>query len=58
MDCGGGPTELVFNETNEYGKRRVSITGFTSVSGMAERCGVLIGDQLVFVNGLPVGAGC
>jgi hypothetical protein len=58
LDCGGGPTELVLNETNEYGKRRVSITGFTSVSGMAERCGVLIGDQLVFVNGLPVGAGC
>ena len=58
LDCGGGPTELMFDETNEGGKRRVSITGFTSVSGMAERSGVLIGDQLVFVNGLPVGIGC
>lgn len=58
LDCGGGPSELIFNETNECGKRRVAITGFTSVSGMAERCGVLIGDQLVFINGLPVGAGC
>ena len=58
LDCGGGPSELIFNETNEYGKHRVVITGFTSVSGMAERCGVLIGDQLVFINGLPVGAGC
>jgi hypothetical protein len=58
LDCGGGPSELVFNETVENGKRRVLVTGFTNVSGMAERCGVLIGDQLVFVNGLPVGAGC
>jgi hypothetical protein len=57
-DCGGGPSELVLNETNEGGKRRVLVTGFTNISGMAERCGVLIGDQLVFVNGLPVGAGC
>jgi hypothetical protein len=58
LDCVGGPSELVFNETNERGKRRVLVTGFTNVSGMAERSGVLIGDHLVFVNGLPVGAGC
>jgi hypothetical protein len=58
VDCSGGPAELVFGEAVDDGKRRVLIQGFNNVSGMAERCGVLIGDQLVFVNGLPVGAGC
>jgi hypothetical protein len=58
LDCGGGPSELILVEKVNDGKRRILITGFTSVNGMAERCGVLIGDQLVFVNGLPVGAGC
>jgi hypothetical protein len=58
VDCSGGPAELILDETVDNGKRRVFIKGFTNVSGMAERGGVLIGDHLVFVNGLPVGAGC
>jgi hypothetical protein len=58
VDCSGGPAELILDETLEDGKRRVFIQGFNNVSGMAERGGVLIGDHLVFVNGLPVGAGC
>lgn len=58
VDSRGGPTELVFGETQEGDKRRVVVKGFKNVSGMAEGSGILIGDQLVFVNGLPVGAGC
>lgn len=58
VDCSGGPFELILNERVEIGKRRVFIEGFNNVSGMAELGGVLIGDHLVFVNGLPVGAGC
>lgn len=58
VDCSGGPSELILGETLDIGKRRIVIQGFNNVSGMAERGGVLIGDHLVFVNGLPVGAGC
>jgi hypothetical protein len=58
VDCNGSPDELIFGASLEGDRRRILINGFTNVSGMAERCGVLIGDHLVFVNGLPVGAGC
>lgn len=58
IDSGGGPAELIFSETMDGDKRRVAVRGFNNVSGMAEGSGILIGDQLVFVNGLPVGAGC
>jgi hypothetical protein len=58
VDCIGGIDELVLSESIESDRRRILINGFTNISGMAERCGILIGDHLVFVNGLPVGAGC
>ena len=31
---------------------------FAEVNGTAESGGVLIGDHLIFINGIPVGAGC
>lgn len=58
VDSSGGPMELIFGETHEGDKRRVVVKGFNNVNGMAESSGILIGDQLVFVNGFPVGAGC
>lgn len=58
-DAGGGPTELILTEIQrQKGPRRIAISGFNQVSGMAENSGILIGDYLVFVNGSPVGAGC
>jgi hypothetical protein len=59
VDNNGGPDELSLTETTlENGQRRVCITGFNPVSGMAESGGILIGDHLVFVNAAPFGAGC
>ena len=56
----GGPSELVLEETKlpDSDTRRILVKGFNEVEGVAERLGVLIGDHLVFVNGISVGAGC
>jgi len=56
----GGPSELVLGEQtlDEDGSKRIVLKGFEHISGKAESSGILIGDHLVFVNGLPVGAGC
>lgn len=59
LDCSGGPEELVLEELpRTRGMRRIAISSFKEVSGMAEMSSILIGDHLVFVNGAPVGAGC
>lgn len=56
--CNGGPTEMVLVERKlKNGARRVLIESFNPVSGAVENSGILIGDHLVFVNGIPVGAG-
>jgi len=54
----GGPQELVLGEEQHDRARRVVISGFVNVSGRVESGGIYIGDHLVFINGLPVGAGC
>ena len=55
----GGPHELLLKESvSEKGGRRIVLTGFQDVSGVAESSGIFIGDHLVFINGMPVGAGC
>lgn len=55
----GGPAELVLEELpRKQGKRRIAVSGFKEVGGRAEASGILIGDHLVFVNGMPVGAAC
>lgn len=51
----GGPNELLLDEqVCEEGSRRIILTGFEDIRGKAEAYGILIGDHIVFVNGLPV----
>jgi hypothetical protein len=51
--------EVVLGERKlTNGARRIGVTGFEAIGGAAESSGILLGDQLVFVNGMPVGAGC
>jgi hypothetical protein len=59
-DVVGGPSELVLEEkrADDSDKRRIVISGFKEVDGVAEHMGILIGDHLVFINGISVGAGC
>ncbi|KAL3944701.1 MAG: hypothetical protein SGBAC_001216 [Bacillariaceae sp.] len=54
----GGPEELKLEEKKFEGAKRVALTGFKQVDGIAEKSGILLGDYLVFVNGSSVGAGC
>jgi hypothetical protein len=56
----GGPSELVLEEkkADDSDTRRIVISGFKEVDGIAEHMGILIGDHLVFINGISVGAGC
>lgn len=57
----GRPFEMTLKEKKFNPKgdaRRIIINGSEDVDGMAENSGVLLGDQLVFVNGNSVGAGC
>jgi hypothetical protein len=59
MESSSGPTELILKERIiDEGRRRIVIQGFHGVAGTTERAGILIGDYLVFINGMPVGAGC
>ena len=58
-DVGDPSEEIVFGATvTSTGASRVVLKGFNDVSGLAEAGGVTLGDYLVFVNGIPVGAGC
>ena len=57
-DRGDGPEELVLRELKSGSSKRIAIIGFNDVNGVAESSGIFIGDHLVFVNGMAVGAGC
>jgi hypothetical protein len=51
--------EIILGERKlTNGARRIGVKGFEAIGGAAESSGILLGDQLVFVNGMPVGAGC
>jgi hypothetical protein len=50
--AGGGDELRLVRKEN-----KIVIGGYNNVSGKAERCGIMIGDHLVFVNGQPVGIG-
>ena len=50
----GGPSELLFSDDNS----RIILQGFQHAEGVAESNNVFIGDNLIFINGVPVGAGC
>ena len=60
----GGPSELVLDESDEVNattnskEKKIILIGFALTEGAAETGGVLVGDNLVFINGFPVGAGC
>jgi len=60
----GGPSELALGESDEVNattnskEKKIILNGFTFAEGAAETGGVLVGDNLVFINGFPVGAGC
>ena len=63
-DSVGGPSELVLGELDEANamtnpkEKKIVLKGFALTEGAAESGGVLVGDNLVFINGFPVGAGC
>jgi len=52
----GGPSELLLKEDKE--NKRILLDGFKEVDSVSEKAGVLLGDYLVFINGVSVGAGC
>ncbi|KAG7340392.1 hypothetical protein IV203_023935 [Nitzschia inconspicua] len=52
----GGPKEVVLKEDKEA--KRILLEGFEDVDGCSELAGVMLGDYLVFLNGMTVGAGC
>lgn len=60
----GGPSELILSELKPTAdsnakENHIVLTGFSLADGAAETSGkVFIGDNLVFINGIPVGAGC
>lgn len=59
----GGPSELVFAELKpgadtHVKENKIILNGFSLAEGAAESGKVFIGDNLVFINGIPVGAGC
>ena len=57
----GGPSELQFVEvdaTTNSKEKTFVLKDFAPAEGAAEKNGVLVGDNLIFVNGFPVGAGC
>lgn len=54
----GGPEEFEMEVKEMNGTKRVVVTGFKDVAGVSEKGGVMIGDHLVFINGVAVGAGC
>jgi hypothetical protein len=57
----GGPSELIFTEENlttNSNEKKMVLSDFALTEGAAETGGVFVGDNLVFINGIPVGAGC
>lgn len=52
----GGPEEILLKENKE--NKQIILDGFKEVDSVSEKAGVLLGDYLVFLNGVPVGAGC
>jgi hypothetical protein len=59
----GGPSELVLSEVkpaehSSSKENKIVLKGFSQTEGAAESGKVFVGDNLIFINGIPVGAGC
>lgn len=56
----GGPSELSLTQIKSASSsdNKIVLGGFVPAEGAAEKNNVFIGDNLAFVNGIPVGAGC
>ncbi len=56
----GGPSELSLSDvkSSSSSDNKIVLEGFSLAEGVAESSNVFIGDNLVFINGIPVGAGC
>ena len=52
------PDLFLLEEKKFSDRKRIVVSGFIEVDGVAEMSGILLGDYLVFVNGQSVGAGC
>ncbi len=53
-----GPDELILIQKNICsGASKVFLNGFRGVDGAAESSGIIIGDNLIVINGMPIGAG-
>jgi len=53
-----GPEELTLGQRKvKSGASRIFVENFRGVDGAAESSGVIIGDNLIVINGMPVGAG-
>ena len=52
---------MVFTEVKsktDSNENKIVLKDFAPAEGAAETGGVLVGDNLCFINGIPVGAGC
>lgn len=56
----GGPSELSLSQLKSASSsdNKIVLGGFVLAEGAAEKNNVFIGDNLAFINGIPVGAGC
>ena len=56
----GGPSELKLKEVKSSSSNAnvIVLEDFAQAEGAVETGGVFVGDNLVFINGIPVGAGC
>ncbi len=53
-----GPEEFLLKEVrSKDGTSKVFLRGFRGIDGAAESSGVIIGDQMIFLNGMRIGIG-
>jgi len=54
----GSPEEFNFKEEKKDSNQILVLNGFNCLDCVPERQNVFIGDRLIFINKIPVGAGC
>ena len=53
----GGPHEFLLEGKVYGGTSQIRLKGYKAVDGSVESRGIFLGDQLIFINGIPVGTG-